>query len=100
MPFGLLAAATTFQRMVDTVLSPCEQFPLAYLDDIVVYSKTWEEHLHHLRQVLRQLHTAGLRVNPQKSKVGFRELDYLGYTVGGGQLKPQKRKVEAIRTAD
>lgn len=40
MPFGLHGASATFQRLVDTILSPCEGFTLAYLDGIVVYSKT------------------------------------------------------------
>lgn len=100
MPFGLHGSAANFQCLVDTVISPCKQYTLTYLDDIVVYSKTWEEHLHHLYRVFQQLHIAGLRVNPQKSKVGFRELDYLGYTVRRGQLRPQKCKVDAIMTAD
>lgn len=86
MPFGLHGAAATFQSLVDTVLNPCEKYTLTYLDDSVVYSKTWEEHLHHLHRVFHELHTAGLHVHPKKSKVGFRELDYLGYTIGGGQL--------------
>lgn len=43
MPFGLHGATTTFQRLVDTILGPC--YVLAYLDDILVYSKTWDQHL-------------------------------------------------------
>lgn len=69
---------------------------LAYLDDINIYSWTWTEHLAHSRQVFERLQAAGLRVNPRKSKLGFKELEYLGYTVGQGRLKPQKKEVEAI----
>lgn len=48
MPFGLHGAAITSQCLVDTMLSPCESYTLTDLDDIVIYSKTWEEHLQHL----------------------------------------------------
>lgn len=95
MPFGLHGVAATFQRLVDTVLGPCEGFTLAYLDDIIVYSKSWDEHLEHLNQVFHQLQRSGLKVNPKKSKLGVQELDNLGYTVGGGRLKPQQRKINA-----
>lgn len=52
MPFGLHGAAATFQRLVDTILSSCEDHVLAYLDDILIYSRTWEQHLIHLKRVL------------------------------------------------
>lgn len=99
MPFGLHEAPATFQRLVNTILRPCEGFTLAYLDDIVIYSRTWAEHLNHLRQVFGILHAAGHWVNPRKSKLGFGEIKYLGYTVRQGRLKPQKRKMEAILQA-
>ncbi|XP_075771602.1 uncharacterized protein LOC142823854 [Pelodiscus sinensis] len=49
MPFGLHGAAATFQRVMDRVLAPYAEFTAAYIDDIVIYSRTWEEHLGHLR---------------------------------------------------
>lgn len=94
MALGLHGAATTFQCLVDTVLSP------TYLDDIVVYGKTWEEHLQHLWCIFQRLHIARIWINLKKSKEGFKELDYLGYMVGGGQLRPQKWKVDAIVVAN
>lgn len=99
MPFGLHAAAATFQRLVDTILQPCKGFILAYLDNIIIYSRTWTEHLVYLQQVFEWLHVAGIRINLWKSKLGFQELKYLGYTVGQGQLMPQRTKVEAILNA-
>lgn len=53
MPFGLHGAAATFQRLVDTVLSPCEGYTLVYLDDILIYSRTWNQHLIHFTQVFQ-----------------------------------------------
>ena len=52
MPFGLSGAPATFQRMMDCLLQGTDNFAAAYLDDLVVYSDTWEAHCHHLRQVL------------------------------------------------
>lgn len=93
MPFGLHEAAATFQRLVDRALEGCESFARAYIDDIIVSCRTWKEHLQHLRQVLQALDRAGLRANPQKSKLGFQELKYLGYLIGKGCLKPLPDKV-------
>lgn len=93
MPFGLHGAAATFQRLVDKALVGCETFARAYIDDIIVSSGSWNEHLHHLRQVLQALKRAGLKANPQKSRLGFQELKYLGYLVGNGHLKPLPDKV-------
>lgn len=99
IPFELYRAAATFQRLMDTMLSTCEDFMLAYLDDILLYSRTWEQHLSHLSCVFQLLIKAGLRVNPKKSKVEFTQLEYLGYTIGEGTVKPQARKISAIQNA-
>ena len=60
MPFGLSGAPATFQRMMDRLLQGTDNFAAAYLDDLVVYSDTWEAHCHHLRQVLQRLSNNGL----------------------------------------
>lgn len=98
MPFDLHMAAASFQQLVDTTPSPCEGFTLAYLDDIVMFSRTWEEHLRIIWQVFQHLHAAGLRVEPKKSKLGFKELEYLGYTVGRGQLQQTSQEPQLYAT--
>ena len=55
MPFGLKGAPATFQRMVDKLLDDIREFAGAYIDDVIVYSRTWKEHLGHLREVLQRL---------------------------------------------
>ena len=60
MPFGLSGAPATFQRLIDQTLKGLNGFIGIYLDDIMIYSHTWEEHLHHIEQVLAQLRDAGL----------------------------------------
>lgn len=97
MSFGLHGTATTFQRLVDTELGTCDGFAIAYLAVILVYSRSWQQHLQHLSQVFQHLTEAGLRINPKKSKLGFIQLDYFGYAIGGGLVKPQPKKVEAIQ---
>ena len=97
MPFGLHGAPATFQRLMDRALQGCAQFCAAYLDDVVVFSTSWEDHLSHLRQVLHRIHSAGLTLNTQKCEWAKREVCYLGYHLGNGQIRPQVDKVKAIR---
>lgn len=67
MPFGLHFAPATFQRLLDTVLGPeLEPRVFVYLDNIIVSSRTFEEHLSTLRDVFRRLREAKLRLNPDK----------------------------------
>ncbi|XP_038133737.1 uncharacterized protein LOC119778540 [Cyprinodon tularosa] len=96
LPFGLHGAPATFQRLMDQVLSGLSAFTCAYLDDFVVFSATWEEHVHHLKEVLDRLRLAGLTINPAKCALARTEIQYLGYTIGGGTLKPQVDKINAI----
>uniref|UniRef100_A0A3P9KG95 Gypsy retrotransposon integrase-like protein 1 n=1 Tax=Oryzias latipes TaxID=8090 RepID=A0A3P9KG95_ORYLA len=97
MPFGLHGAPATFQRLMDRVLQGCNHCSAAYLDDVVIYSHTWEQHLDHLRLVLRKLQNAGLTLNVSKCEWARKETRYLGYLLGGGEVRPQVDKVEVIR---
>lgn len=96
MPFGLQGAPATFQRLMDQVLRGLD-FAAAYLDDVVVFSQTWEDHVGHLETVLQLIKVAGLTINPNKCKLAQRQVEYLGYVVGYGQVRPQVGKVEAIQ---
>ena len=53
MTFGLNGAPASFQRLTDTLVSGCEAFAAAYLDDVVIYSSTWRDHIEHLRTILQ-----------------------------------------------
>ncbi|KAL0188186.1 hypothetical protein M9458_015285, partial [Cirrhinus mrigala] len=70
----------------------------AYLDNVVVHSEAWEEHLD-LRRVLLELWRAELTANPRKCHLAFSEAKYLGFQVGRGLIPPQEKKVEAIHNA-
>ena len=97
MPFGLSGAPATFQRMMDQILSGL-QFSAAYLDDLVVFSDTWEEHLKHLRNILERLKSAGLTAKLKKCQFGMAECHYLGHIVGSGVVRPEHDKIRAVRT--
>ncbi|CAM4638113.1 unnamed protein product, partial [Caretta caretta] len=77
--FGLKGAPATFQRLVDQLLRGMESFAVVYIDDICVFSQTWEDHVSQVRQVLDRLQRAGLTVKAEKCKVGMAEVSYLGY---------------------
>ncbi|XP_059068233.1 uncharacterized mitochondrial protein AtMg00860-like [Cryptomeria japonica] len=72
------------------------KFVIAYLDDILVFSRSKNEHLEHLRQVLRRLHEETLQINLKKCVFLQTELIYLGFAVSNNGLKMDKEKVQAI----
>lgn len=98
MPFGLHSAPATFQRILDQVIShDLEEFAIAYLDDIVIFSESFEEHLIHLTQVFERLLQAQLRINTTKSRFCKHELQYLGHIIGNGGIKTDPEKIRAIK---
>ncbi|KAE8668323.1 cytochrome P450 78A7-like [Hibiscus syriacus] len=97
MPFGLTNAPTTFCTLMNKVLQPfLDHFVVVYLDDIVVYSKTVEEHIEHLRRVFQVLRDNELYVKEEKCSFAQKEVPFLGHVVGGGKLQMDKDKIRAI----
>ncbi|KAL0151201.1 hypothetical protein M9458_053392 [Cirrhinus mrigala] len=99
LPFGLHGAPATFQCMMDILLQPHQSYAAAYLDDVVIHSERWEDHLDRLRRVLTELQRAELTANPRKCHLALSEVKYLGFQVGRGLIKPQEKKIEAVRSA-
>ena len=95
MPFGMRNAASTFQRLMWIVTRDLEGC-VVYLDDIVIYSDTWSEHIRRLRALFIALEKAGLVVNLSKCDFGKAEVLYLGHKVGHGKVLPKQKNVEAI----
>lgn len=95
MAFGLRNAPATFQRLVNTVLSGVSNCN-AYLDDLVIYSSNWQEHLTLLRTVFERLANASLTIHLTKCEFGKANITYLGKIVGQGQIRPVSAKVSAI----
>ena len=69
----------------------------AYLDDLIIFSETFEEHIDHLRAILTRLKEAGLTAKPQKCKLGTDYCSYLGHVIGGDIFRPEKDKVKAVK---
>ena len=96
MPFGLQGAPATFQRMMDQVLADCSEYAAAYLDDVIIHSTCWEDHVRHVRDVLQKLRRAGLTIKPKKCQFGMNSCLYLGHVVGNGEVRPEKAKLQAV----
>lgn len=97
MPFGLTNAPVTFQSMMNNILWPyLDKFAIVYLDDIVIYSKTKEEHLEHVKKVLKALSDHRLYAKPSKCIIGVKSLEFCGHVVGNGVVKPVSSKVKII----
>ena len=97
MPFGLVSAPSTFQRLMDHVLQGLHSFSTAYLDDILICSNTWEEHVQHLTEVFGRLREAGLHIKDKKCNFAVNSCNYLGHVVGGGEVRPMDCKVKAVK---
>ena len=82
--------------MMDVLLKGIRNYAEAYLDDLVIFSQTWEEHCEHLRAVLRRLREAGLTARPSKCQIAMRQCTYLGHQVGNGEVRPERQKIEAV----
>ena len=97
VPFGLCNAPATFSRLMDRVLSGLHwETCLFYLDDIIVFSSTWEEHLARLRQVFERLRHADLKLGAEKCTFTAKEVSCLGHRVTEEGLRPDSALLAAI----
>ena len=98
MSFGLCNALATFQRTMDNVVAGLKwKACLVYLDDVLVYSRTFEEHFENLRAVFTRLRESSLKMKPRKCSFAMEQLRYLGHLVSADGLTVDPRKVEAVR---
>ncbi|KAL8411455.1 hypothetical protein RB596_000918 [Gaeumannomyces avenae] len=97
MTFGLTNAPATFQRMIEHVLREhLDIFVLAYLDDILIFSETLEEHKQHVHQVLQKLQDAKLLANPDKCVWHTQRVVFLGFVITPGEVRMDPKKVQQV----
>ena len=98
LPFGLCNAPATFSRLMDHVLTGLSwKTCLYYLDDIIVFSRTWKEHVNRLREVFTRLREANLKLGGNKCTLARKSVVFLGHVVSAEGLQPDPRLVESIR---
>ena len=96
-PFGLSQAPAYFQLLIDQVLMGCSGFAMGYLDDIIIFSKTEEEHLKHLEEIFVRLRKFGLKMKREKCSFFKKHIQYLGHLVSERGFEPLPEKLESIR---
>ena len=99
MAMGLKNAGGTFQRLMELVLAGLDtRTCLVYLDDIILFNKTEQEHLETLRDVFGRIREAGLKLKPQKCHLARSEVTFLGHSVSEAGVKPDPRNVDKVLT--
>ena len=97
MPFRLTNAPATFQAFINNVLwEYLNQFVIIYFDDILIYSKTKEQHVQHVCKVLQALQDAGLQVKSEKSLFHCKEVHFLGFIVTSEGLQMNSEKIQSV----
>ncbi|XP_026830969.1 uncharacterized protein LOC113563505, partial [Ooceraea biroi] len=98
MPFGLKNAPSTFQRLMDTVLIGLQGNELfVYVDDIVIYARSLQEHNIKIARLMKRLREANLKLQPDKCEFLRKEVGYLGHIISSEGVKPDPEKVKAIK---
>ena len=98
MPFGLTNAPATFQHLMESCLGEIHlKWCIIYLDDIIVFSKTPEEHIERIRGVFEKLSAAGVRLKPSKCEFFKSRVAYLGHIVSKNGIETDPIKIEAIK---
>jgi Reverse transcriptase (RNA-dependent DNA polymerase) len=92
--FGLTNGPAVFQQMMNRILGPLRNLiVVCFLDDILIYARDWSDMLDRLRQELRIISEAKLTLKIKKCEFGKKQLDYLGFFIGNGNLQPGLKKV-------
>ena len=85
-----------FQYMMDKLLERHRTFSNAYIDDVIMFSRTWEEHIHHLNVIFERIQRARLITEKKKCYFGAQHVKYLVHIVGGREVKMENSKLEAV----
>ena len=98
LPFGLCNSPATFQRLMTHALRGLEwDICLVYIDDLIIFSRTFDDHLQHLELVFKRLRKAGVRLKPSKCHFVQSKVEYLGHVVSAEGLSPNPNKIKAVQ---
>jgi len=98
LPFGLCNSPATFQRLMTHALRGLEwDICLVYIDDLIIFSRTFDAHLLHLEKVFKRLKEANVRLKPSKCYFVQSKVDYLGHVVSAEGLRPNPNKIKAVQ---
>ncbi|MBW0532726.1 hypothetical protein O181_072441 [Austropuccinia psidii MF-1] len=98
MPFGIKNEPSHFQRMMNAIFPEelSEGWLIIHIDDIIVCSKTWEEHIYRVSRILNKIQSLNMKISLKKCDFGFEEFKALGHVVSGLSLGIDKNKVSAV----
>ena len=97
MPFGLTNTPSTFQGLMNYIFKPfLRNFVLVFFDDILIYSKSWAEHVQHVDKVLQLLKDNELYAKPSKCFFGRKEVEYSGHIVSHEGVKVDPKKIKSM----
>ena len=98
-PFGMKNSGSTLSRCLRKLLGDMPQVT-TYLDDIVIHTKDFEQHVHALREVMSRLQNSGLTIKPSKCQIACSEIEVLGHVVRPGEIRPIETNVDKILSAE
>ena len=99
MPFGLTNAPATYQRLMEECLGDLHlNICFIYLDDLIIFANSFEEHISRLRQVFQRLRESGLKLTPKKCSLFMRRVKYVGHIVSDKGIEPDDEKIEKVVT--
>ena len=98
MPFGVKNAPSVFQELMQSIFKEDSHYCTPYMDDLIIFSPCWGDHVKHVRIVLDKLRKAGLTANPAKCKWGGSKMEFLGHLVGEGSMSVPDHRAEALAT--
>ena len=96
LPFGIGIGVQTFSFVINKAIGHCSDFAANYLDDIIVFSRTAEDHMEHLEKIFKALRVADLKIKVSKCKFFRKHVSYLGFLIGETGIHCDRSKVEAI----
>jgi hypothetical protein len=99
MPFGLERGPATFQRVMNNILRRfLRKFVVVYIDDILIYSKSYREHEEHVKIVVQEFKRVGLKLNEKKCEFNKTSVNILGHVVTNGSLKMDNSRIQTIKS--